>query len=102
MASEFRRVVSSLQKSISDAFQIVVEAKLPKFTPRKTHPAGGNIYEVEVDSEQEEDSEEENEVNLEDAVQEESDAKSGSHVIVAFLDAQNHYHTEKEGESDQW
>ena len=50
----------------------VLKATLPKFTPIKRHPAGRNIYEVEVESANEEESErEEDEVTLEDHVQEE-------------------------------
>ena len=64
----------------------VVKATLPKFTPMKRHPAGRNIYDVEVESAKEEESEgEEDEVTLEDPVQEESDVQSESHVIEAFL-----------------
>ena len=93
-----------LQGSFSGArSSTVVRANLSQFTPRETNPVV-----VGAESEQEEDSpreRKEDEVTLEDPIQEESDAKSESHVIFAF---QTCGHSTKpllfgkEGESDQW
>ena len=56
-------------------------------SPRKTHPVGRNMCEVEEESKQggRFRGRKEDEATLEDPVQEESDSKSESHVIEAFL-----------------